>query len=357
MITTGGEGKVAPRKRLRGKIGNPSSAPELKTHNLLREDVDSNETFYEMNLTKGVYTNSTAGVWYPIVGHWPTVGTGVHQRIGNKIRVKLLRLKGYVSYSPYLITQVRYRIVLYRTKNFANFTHLTWIIPMYSAFANIHGPNSVDGKQRACTADFYCSFFNKDYMRENEIKRRVLFRGMIKPQPDIGNFNVNGHQWIGEIAPGNDPTVVSTTTSGKHFGKIWTKVQQGTLYESNSYFNEDNATDAPTNVTLGSSTGLHHIPVAINEPQKQAFGLFQPHYSTTNGSVYDAATAGNQRGFFPIDITVHMNDNIDCEKYKYVFVVESDWCIGQDLNGTFGFAENLSNFFISFIPQVYYTDD
>ena len=226
MITTGGEGKVPPRKRMRGKIGNPSAAPELKTHNLLRADVDTAQTFYDLTICKGVYTNSANGVWYPLVCNWPTVGTSAHQRIGNKIRVKLLRLKGYVAYSPYLITQVRYRIVLYRTKHFQNFTHTQFIAPMYNAFIDIHNAGDTDAKQRAAATNFYMSFFNKDYMQQNEIKRRVLFRGMIKPQPDVPDFQFAEKQWAGLIAPGEQPLTVSTnsTTTGKHWGKYWTHI-------------------------------------------------------------------------------------------------------------------------------------
>ena len=364
MIRTGGEGKVPPRKRMRGKIGNPSSAPELKTHNLLRADTDTNVTFYDGALVKGVYTNSDNGVWYPIVCNWPVVGTGAHQRIGNKIRVRLLRLKGYVSYTPYLITQVRYRIVLYRCKKVLNFTHVQWLAPMYSAFADIANSANVDAKQNACSTDFYAAFFNKTHMKQNEIKRRVLFRGMIKPQQDIGNFTNRAVQWTGEIAPGEQPTVISSTsnTTGKHWGKIWQRVQQGTLYESNSYFNNDEntvANPAPDNVALasGTSTALHHLVFQQNQPVTTYYGVFQWHYNTPNGFVYDAYTAGNQRGFFPIDITVNMNDNVDCEEYRYVFVVESDWCIGQDPSGDFSNAEANSNFFFHFIPHIYYTDD
>lgn len=353
MITTGGEGKVPPRKRIRGKIGDPSSAPELKTHNLLRNDDDPNDTFYSGTMIYGVWTNTAEGLWYPTAGHWPTVGTGAHQRIGKKIRVKLLRLKGYVAYSPYLITQVRYRIVMYRTRRAGTYSHSDWLVPMYSEFGDLNVPNNMNGWQNYCVRDYYCSFFDREYLKQHDIKRRVLFRGIIQPQPDIGNYKMQLAAWAGMFAYGDNASVVNSLTTGKECGTIVLAGQSG----SGGYFNTSSLDTAVQNIQLNTSTSLQNIPMVFNEPAKTFSGEFQKHYVSGQGEDYDAVTPVNQRGFFPIDLTVHMNDNVDCEQYDYVFVVESDWCCGQNERGVFAHTKAKTNFNFFFIPQIYYTDD
>lgn len=358
MITTGGEGKVPPRKRIRGKIGNPSSAPELKSHNLLVNGVDTNVTFYNRRNVFGVYNGTSTGIWFPIAGQWPQEGSGSHQRIGNKIRVKMLRIKGLVGYSPYLITQVRYRIVLYRTRHIPEYNFETFIAPLYSALSVYTGADTVATRQNSTTYNYYCSYFNNDVMKENEIKRRVLFRGMIKPQPDAPNFKLAAHNLPGEFASSANPVQISYTTDGKVWGSIYT-IQQGGLGQETSYFNTDSThpTLGVNNVAAASTTSIQHIPMGFAVPEQVYSGEFQKHYTYAQGEVGSAADPVNNRGFFPIDLTVAMNDNIDCSKYDYVFVIEADWAIGQDPQGVFAADEAHSNFFIKFVPHIYYTDD
>lgn len=283
METNGGEGKISGRKRLRGKIGNPTALPEIKVHNLLVSGNDNLENFWTDKTVFGSFPNTNLGVWYPIDLKWPSEGSGPHQRIGRKIRVKFLRLKGYVAYSPYLITQVRYRIVLYRCHNQVNWTHSSFIVPMYGRFASMtaQGMSSLE-IQNACVWNYYCAIFSNTYMKQSGIKRRVLSKGVIKPQADVPDYyNPNG-----------------------------------TLLMS---------------------------------------GEFQRHKSAT--ALANNDSPANQRGFFPIDITVNMNDNIECPTQSYVIVVEADWCIGQTPQGTFGAETGYQNFYFSFIPHLYYTDD
>lgn len=331
MITTGGEGKVPSRKRVRGKIGDPSNAPELKTHNLLVNGNDDDATtYFNYKSSYGVFTNDSRGTWYPIRCYWPVEGSGSHQRIGKKIRVKFLRLKGFVTYSPYLITQVRYRVVLYRTLKAAAYNFLDFIKPMYRGFKDLSAGPSIADLQGSCTLDYYMSYFNTDYLKSHEIKRRVLYRGLIKPQVDVPNFAHNTYD-------------VSSTTEGKVVGNIFTVGQEG---GATGYFNSTNLVAGQTNVQLATTSSV---------PQVGYVGAFQPHVVT---GAEDSPTAiCNQRGFFPIDLTVTMNDNVDCTKYDYVFVVESDWAIGQSPMGEFSNQVVHSNFFLDLLPHIYYTDD
>lgn len=351
MITTGGEGKVPPRKRVRGKIGNPRNAPEIKMHNLWNNVTDTAQSYYSNRNIIGVFTQEDRNsVWWPLQTYWPTVGNTQFNRIGRKIRVKFLRLKGFVYYSPYLITQVRYRIVLYRCKTAQTFNHSVWLQSLYACFNPLTDANSVDDMEGRCVFNYYMSWFDNDKLRELDCKRRVLYKGLIKPQADIGNYNNNSMQMNSTV--GSETSIISSDTYGKVFGPMATNSAQ-----ANGYFNGATAATVNPNISTETSTLVNDLPIKTTIPQITWFGKFQQHYSSGNPSAYDAVTPGNQRGFFPIDVTVDMNDNIDCEEYSYVFVVESDWCIGQDAAGSFGYVKARTNFGLTFTPQIFYTDD
>lgn len=197
METTGGEGKISGRKRLRGKIGNPSTAPELKMHNLINVGDDTAQTLWIDRAFYGSFTRDDTGVWYPWKCNWPQMGISNHTRIGKNIRVKYLRVKGYVAYSPYLITQVRYRIVLYRHEPFGILSYDSFTQKLYSNAANMNenGLNSLQIQDRCCF-NYYCGEFSKIFLKDNGIKRRVLAKGVIKPQADVPDFYNNNGQLV-----------------------------------------------------------------------------------------------------------------------------------------------------------------
>lgn len=296
-METGGEGLISKRKRVRGKIGNPSKKPELKFCNVAI--LGDKYSIFNIN---GVAARNieVAGVWRPYPLNWPAVGAGSDQRIGKRIRVKYLRLKGFVASSPYLIQQVRYRIVLYRTKK--HFSEDDGVTEVYDEdwkhliYNNYHTLDSADSAviQRDTVHNFYMSFIDQQNMKDTDCKRRILIKGLLKPREDIGNYSNS-----------------SATITG----------------------------------TMGNQS------IALTRSTFTSSGKFIKHFAA------DINTVENMEAYFPIDLTVDLNDNVDCEEYRYVIMVESDVGIGQNAVGDYSYAQVSANYFFRFIPQIYYFDD
>lgn len=324
MISTGGEGKISARKRLRGKIGDPSTHPELKQFNLFDSSANQGQ-FYATLMFYGIYaaeSTNAAGIWTPVACRWPLLSTGTSGRIGKRIRVKYLRIKGYVASSPFLMTQVRYRLVLYRSrKNLDGQNEVynqAWLAGLYHKYMNMES-NSANSEvmQKACAQNYYESFFDPDALHSRDCKRRVLFKGLLKPSPDPGNFrwlaNDTGYLRTVPIVGANIDTI-----TGQAAGSLTREAQF--------------QTGPGANINLSGAYQLHNSDAAI-------------------------ATEVNSKAFFPIDITVNMNDNIDTWEYRYIFVLESDWAVGRDGSGNYDHSTAVSNFILSLTPQIYYTDD
>lgn len=324
MISTGGEGKVSAHKRLRGKIGNPNKSNELKQYNLFDDTADASE-FYAHEKVYGVYISETdtetAGVWRPLRTYWPSPSVLVGGRIGKRICVRYLRIKGYVAASPFLITQVRWRLVLYRVRknlvNGAEVYNQAWLRALYAQYEDPQTFSTSQNIQNAIVQNYYLSYFDPDNLKIHDCKRRVLVKGILKPSADIGNFK--------------------------------SASSQSTLLQfmPTSQFNTDTIT--------GQAAGTIQRAARYNATLARDFdmvGKFQLHNNSA-----DMATAINSKSFFPIDVTVNMNDNVDCWEYTYVFVIESDWGVGQSTAGYFENDAAHSNYFFYFVPQIYYTDD
>lgn len=306
MITNGGDaGLVSKRKRVRGKVGDPSRHAELKMINgfdLDPANMHSGSSIYGVHLPNAGVGPAKV-LWYPYKLEWPEVGAGPNNRVGKRIRVKMIRLKGFVHSSPFLITQVRWRIVLYRClKHFEEEEgqqveryNMGWVDWNYENFHNMELPNDPGDVQAAAVFNYYASYFNKEAIQRREIKRRILVKGVLNPSSDIGNYNNASHTFSGTLG------------DAQLFGQI------------SSY---------------------------------KSTGTYQHHFSDL--SISDPA---NMQAAFPIDITVEMNDNIDCELYRYVFQIESDTVIGQNAAGVFSTAINTSNFIFYIVPHIYYTDE
>lgn len=327
MISTGGEGKVSGHKRLRGKIGNPYNAPELKTFNLMDTSNGSHIAYHQDVL--GVYISDTSdpfGVWKPIRTIWPPLGNTSHSRIGKRIKVKYLRIKGYVASSPFLITQVRWRLVLYRTlRNLVNGIEVynqAFLSSLYVSYRNPedaqYGGTSA-ALERSTVHNFYESIFNQDAMKVRDCKRRVLVKGLLKPSADIGDYKIptnsgpSGYLRTVPVVGANEDTI-----AGQAAGTITRAAQYNT--------------GVNIEVPIVGEYLLHNTTVGIDEEV-------------------------NAKAFFPIDVTVTMNDNIDVAQYTYIFVFESDWGVGQNTGGYYGHTAEYSNYMFSFVPQIYYTDD
>lgn len=324
MISTGGEGKVSARKRLRGKIGDPSAHPELKQYNLV--DASTGATlFYSSQLFYGIYVreeSNAAGIWTPVPLRWPALSNSNSGRIGKRIRIKYLRLKGFIGSSPFLTNQVRYRLVLYRTRrNLVGTEEVydqAWLASLYHKYYNMESYATNTGLiMNASVNNYYCSFFDPDALKAKDCKRRVLLKGIIKPSQDLGYY-----MWSA-----NDPGYLRTVpTVGQNIdtitGQAAGSIQRGAQFQ------------------IGPA---HDISV---------FGRRQKH--NISGPIPSEV---NCKAFFPIDVTVNMNDNVDCWEYRYVLVLESDWAIGQSDEGVYDIGQNVSNFILSLTPQIYFTDD
>lgn len=330
MISTGGEGKISAKKRLRGKIGDPSAHPELKQFNMA--DTTSGATaFYSSIKFYGIYaaeSTNAAGIWSPVAVRWPVLGPANGGRIGKRIRIKYLRLKGYVASSPFLMTQVRYRLVLYRTRRNvpsggSEVYNQEWLNSLYHKYYNME-TQLADSQvmQYACAQNYYASYFDPDALKSKDCKRRVLFKGLLKPSPDPGNY-----KWLSSDA-GYLRTVpvvganIDGLTIGSGEGATPGEITRASQFQ----------TGPAADITLSGAYQLHNSDAAIS-------------------------TEVNSKAFFPIDITVNMNDNVDTWEYRYVLVLESDWAVGRDASGVYDHTTAVSNFILSITPQIYYTDD
>lgn len=303
MISNGGDaGLVSKRKRIRGKVGDPAKHPELKM-------INGFTTQQATNMYAGVNiygthptTSAVRTVWRPQILQWPVVGAQSYERIGKRIRVKMIRLKGCLLVSPFLIMQVRWRIVLNRClKNYEmeNQTEvekydMNWVKENYMNFHSMTY-SSVQDQQEAAYLNYYATFFSKEAIEARELKRRILVKGVMNPAADIGNY-------------------ASENTS-----------VTGTIGDTN---------------------------VVLNVGAQRFEGKFQHHVS---GEGINAPV--NMYAAFPIDVTVEMNDNVDCELYRYILQIETDTVVGQNVNGTFSTGTTFSNFLFFLVPHIYYTDE
>lgn len=327
MISTGGEGKISAKKRLRGKIGDPSTKPELKQYNLLDSSQGDLNRMYDTVVFYGTYlpdNNSQFGVWEPLMCRWPPLGQGMSSRIGKRIRVKYLRIKGYVSASPFLTNQVRYRLVLYRTRanqvNGVETYNQAWLASLYKHYHNYQDTDmSATALQTRAARNYYMSVFDKDSLQAKDCKRRVLCSGLLKPSADIGNYTIPANsatQGYFLTKPDNAPSNIDTIT-----GQAAGQIERGAQF----------------------ITSVTDIPLR---------GTFQRHVATAD--LYEDVNAFS---FFPVDITVSMNDNVDTYEYRYILVLESDWAIGQQETGLYSNGNAYSNFKMRICPQIYYFDD
>lgn len=325
MISTGGEGKVSARKRLRGKIGDPSNHPELKHFNGFDTSVNADQ-FYKAVVVYGIYVrevNDYYGIYRPIPLRWPPLGPAASARIGKRIRIKYLRIKGYIAASPFLITQVRYRLVLYRLRQHliegAEGYDQDWLSSLYEHWANLEEDNSSKVIQRNVVRNYYTSYFDVDMLKAQECKRRVLLKGLLKPSADVPNYKIpaSATNYFKHV-PSGTPDNIDGIALGNQSGTF--------VHNSTSY------TNIQEDVPLIGEYQLHNL-------------------------VADLQTEINMKSFFPIDVVVNMNDNIDTWNYRYVLVMESDWGVGQNPSGYYDNMPESSNFIFYFIPQIYYTDD
>lgn len=302
MISNGGDaGLVSKRKRIRGKVGDPSKHPELKMINGFNLGPATMYTGVNIYGTHPV-TSAVKTVWSPHMLQWPAVGAESYERIGKRIRVKMLRLKGCLLVSPFLIMQVRWRIVLNRClKNYELVSgtevekyDMDWVKENYMNFHPMTY-SAVEQQQEAAYLNYYATFFSKEAIEARELKRRILVKGVMNPASDIGNYTAENASVTGTIG---DTNVVLTVGGHGYEGRF-----------------------------------QHHIAgQGINAPV-------------------------NMYAAFPIDVTVEMNDNVDCELYRYVLQIETDTVIGQNVNGSFSTGTTFSNFLFFLIPHIYYTDE
>lgn len=294
MISTGGDdGLVSKRKRVRGKVGDPSKHPELKKVNgFFNSELQADNGDWII----GAYwpSGTTKRLWYPMPLEWPSHGTGSAQMVGKRIRVKMLRLKGFVLSSPFLIMQVRWRIVLYRClKSFVNSTetyNMNWVSYNYKKWYDMTSTDT-GALQLAAWQNYYASFFDQEAINRRELKRRILVKGVLNPNEDIGNY-------------------------------------RNALHE----------------ITGGSNT-LNVLPY-------YSTGVYQRHFEAQ-----DVGNAMNMKSAFPIDVTVEMNDNVDCDQYRYILQIESDTVMGQTDQGAFATSQANANFIFYLVPQIYFTDE
>lgn len=305
MLNTGGQGQVSKRKRVKGKIGDPNQKPELKFCSCIDNSATGN---YGCIYVPGIHGQSTGGgqtnpqVWRPYYLQWPNEGTDFDERIGRRIKVKYLRIKGFATSSPYLIDQVRWRLVLYRTKKHykevagstAELYDMEWLYDLYRKKYNLE--NGTDSEaQLAAVQMYYMSFFNPLNMKDDDTKRRILMKGIFNPQADIGNYKVPLH-----------------------------------------------------NITGNSGAGTAQLAVTAHVIQ----GYMQRHFTGV-----DVGHVANMNCSFPIDLTVTLNDNVDCTEYRYVLVFETDCIIGQSPLGEFDRTSANANYIFGIVAQIYYTDD
>lgn len=100
------------KKRMRG--GDVIRGSEVKKWNALHGSGASiNQSYDFVNNVLG-RSSGTATNFYPQEIVWPTQGTGMANRIGNRINFKALRLKGWITLAPDQLKQIRWRLVLCR---------------------------------------------------------------------------------------------------------------------------------------------------------------------------------------------------------------------------------------------------
>lgn len=301
-MITGGQGQVSKRKRVKGKIGDANSKPELKFCSC----VDNSSTgSYALAYFPGVHNIANVQgpqLWKPYMLDWPQQGADKDERIGKKIRVKYLRVKGFAASSPLLIDQVRWRLVLYRTKKhyietggtYSEGYGMDWLKELYRKFYDMD-TNSLSTNQLNCVLNYYVSYFNPQNMGDEDCKRRILLKGMFNPNADIGNYTQGNRSITGTVGNQNAALALG--------GSEWS-------------------------------------------------GRFLLHFSGD-----DIGHVANMNAYFPIDLTVAMNDNIDTEEYRYLLVFETDCIVGENQAGSYNINISQANFIFGILPQIYYTDD
>lgn len=96
------------KKRLRGEI---IKGPEVKKFNALT----GTNVYTSYDFCNLIHAPSpTISAFQPVVFSWPNQGTGLAQRVGNRITFLGFRLKGWLTLSATQLKMIRWRFVLVR---------------------------------------------------------------------------------------------------------------------------------------------------------------------------------------------------------------------------------------------------
>ena len=121
---SGTSGKVIAKKRKRVKGANHVKKAEIKYYNPLvtMGDPATRNNYGSVMMSNIFYPNTTGfpnastrfSSWVPYPLHFPDIGSNYWEMIGDKMKLKWLRFKGYIQMTKLCISAVNWRLVLYR---------------------------------------------------------------------------------------------------------------------------------------------------------------------------------------------------------------------------------------------------
>lgn len=203
-------GASVAQKRKRVPGANHVKKNEVKIVNLadgaVPQDGISSMTLSSIYLSTA--SNRNYGAWYPVKLVWPNTGTGAGQRLGDKIFMKYIRIKGSIGVMNRVLCGIRWRLRLVRTENMGFTEGALNAINSYLEFFKATLSTSLSGTvqfiQEAKNAKHNFYFMYKNVEKRNLASTKVIASGYFPPS----NYVREGV----DIQSGSSGTVTHTLT-------------------------------------------------------------------------------------------------------------------------------------------------
>lgn len=202
-------GSCFAKKRKRVKGANHVHKVEVKKVNL----VDGTElsTHKYLNIYNHYMSSSNGltgiGSWFPFQLVWPSAGTGSSQRIGDKFKLKYIRLKGSIGVQNRSLIGVRWRLKLLRSENGSLITNAGvnpaingYLSAVYDNNSAVDITGSFLAQASICKHNYYGIY--KDVDKRNIYAVKVIASGYFPPAQTI---------WEGvDVTVGSQETATKT---------------------------------------------------------------------------------------------------------------------------------------------------
>lgn len=203
------------KKRMRG--GDIIRGSEVKKWNALSGSSSLPSASYDFVNNVLGRTTGTATNFYPQEILWPTQGSGMNNRIGNRINFKALRLKGWITLAPDQLKQIRWRLVLCRLDIPAatvTFDAAAYLSEFINSDNNVPTTFNVTTLNTFCRHNFYKKFKN---VENRDFKCKVIASGCLPPTNQYKKLYLSLTGTVG------GSTSVLTSTSESHITDLHTE--------------------------------------------------------------------------------------------------------------------------------------